>query len=161
VAAPAADQRPFQQASAAVTDPRVHPAPARGLAEQIAEEAPTAAPVPVGTWRVGIVPSPVGPGRVRIVAVGARGVRAPARAHVRECSPVVVSLLGVQDLLQLTVVEEDSPAVLALLQVHPLLVDGTHRSVALRTYHGASIRAKVMPGSKPPVCSPQGGTGEQ
>jgi len=56
----------------------------------------------------------------------------------------VVVLLGLQDLLQLAVVEEDAPAVLTLPQVHPLLVDGMHRSLALGAYHGASIRAKVM-----------------
>src|ERR1051326_167694 len=52
----------------------------------------------------------------------------------------VVPLLGLQDLLQLPVVEEDPPAVLALLQAHPGLVDGTQRPMAFRTCHPISIR---------------------
>jgi hypothetical protein len=43
-------------------------------------------------------------------------------------------------LLKLSVVEEDAPAVLALLQAHPLPVNGTHQSLAFRTRHPASIR---------------------
>ncbi len=79
-----------------------------------------------------------------MVAVVARGVRMPVRPHVRDGSSTVVALLGVQNLLQLTMVEEDSPAGPALLQVHPLLVDGMHRTLALRTYHSASIRSVVL-----------------
>ncbi len=48
----------------------------------------------------------------------------PARCQVRRRARSVVTLFGLQDQLQLTVVEEDSPALVALLQVHPLLVDG-------------------------------------
>ncbi len=49
----------------------------------------------------------------------------PARMpHIRRRPAIVVVLLGPQELFQLAVIEEDAPAVLALLQVHSLLVDG-------------------------------------
>jgi hypothetical protein len=88
-----------------------------------------AAPMPVGTRRVGVVPVvifPVGPGRVPVTP-GRVGVAAvPARMpHIRRRPAIVIMLLGAQELFELAVIEEDASAVLALLQAHPLLVDGS------------------------------------
>jgi hypothetical protein len=68
----------------------------------------------------------------------------PARMPLIWGQPAaVVLLLGPQELFQLAVVEEDAPAVLALLQAHPLLVDGMQGPLAFRTCHPCSIRSIV------------------
>lgn len=57
---------------------------------------------------------------------------------------VASTLLGPQDLFQLAVIEENAPAVLALFQPHPLLVDGSEGPMEFRTYHASSIRSGVL-----------------
>ena len=107
-----------------------------------------AALMPVGTRRVGVVPvviSPVRPGRVPVTP-GRVGVAAvpPRMLHIWRRPATVIMLLGAQELFQLAVIEEDSPAVLALLQAHPLLVDGSQGPMAFRTCHSISIRSVVF-----------------
>ena len=69
----------------------------------------------------------------------------PARMpHIRGHPAAVVVLLSPKELFQLAMVEEDAPAVLALLQAHPLLVDGSQRPMAFRTCHPSSIRPVVL-----------------
>ena len=122
---------------------------ARGLAEQAAEEASLAAPMSVGTGRVGVVPpvviSPVRPGRVPVTPGRVRVAAVPARVpHIRSHPAAVVVLLGPHDLFQLAVIEEDAPAVLALFQAHALLVDGSQRPMAFRTCHAISIGSVAL-----------------
>lgn len=117
--------------SAVGTDQRVHP----DLAEEVSQE--TAAPVTLMAIRAG---------RVRVVAAVPTGVRrgvrvgpVPSMRHsgggwrsVRRRG-AVVPMLGLQDLLQLTSIEEDALAVLALFQVHSLPVHV--RSIAWHLGH--------------------------
>ena len=107
-----------------------------------------AALMPVGTRRVGVAPvviSPVGPGRVPVTPGRIRVAAVPARMpRIRRHPTAVVVLLGPQELFQLAVIEEDAPAVLALLQAHPLLVDGSQGPMAFRTCHSISIRSVVF-----------------
>jgi hypothetical protein len=58
--------------------------------------------------------------------------------------PAVIALLGMQELLQLAMIKKDAPAILALLQAHPLLVDGTEGPMAFRTCHAVSIRVEAF-----------------
>lgn len=79
-----------------------------------------------------------------------------ARGHVRRGS-AVEALLGGQDLLELTVVEKDPLAVLALLEVHTLPIDGAQLALAFGTDHGREYTAS--PACCPGVVRPHGTAG--
>jgi hypothetical protein len=71
---------------------------------------------------------------------------------------VVLAFRG-HDLLQLTAVEENAPAALALLDVDTTPVDGPHQVLALGTDHPTSLRRDDTVDTSVPVTTP-GVTGE-
>src|SRR4029453_16874218 len=111
--------------------------------EQVAEEALLGLRVPGGAGGVGVLAA-VRARRVGLAVatpIRARRVWLPAVAAGRHVvRGAVGAVLGREHVLQLAVVEEDPPAVLALLDVHTLPVDRAHPPVAFGTSHAGQDR---------------------
>jgi hypothetical protein len=90
-------------------------------------------PAAVRRRRIPVVAAAVGRRRVALAMVWRR--RVPIMASVCGDASVMV-LLGVDDLFEFASIEEDAAAILALLDVDAVTVEGPHAALALGASHG-------------------------